>query len=137
MNAKFSFASLILLQADFHSFVALLTWQIGDLNVSPWLEFKVDKDVKKCTSKWVWAAEVQKCSEMLFLHSFFVCVCAGPVYPALTCNQTYKSSTAVKKTKVVSAAERGQKIIRRRAKFLSYPFAPVSLIHNRDDCTPE
>lgn len=136
MNSTFSFASMILLQTDFH--VALLTWQIRDLNVSLWPKFKrqVDNDMKKCTSKWVWAAEVQRCSEMLFLHSIF-CVSAGPVYPALTCNQTSKSSTAVRKPKVLSAAEWEQKIIRRRAKFLSYPFAPVSLIHNRDDCTPE
>lgn len=71
MHAKFSFASLILLQADFY--VALLSWQIRNLNASPWPEFKrqVDKDMKKCLSKWVWAAEVQRCSEMLFLHSFF------------------------------------------------------------------
>lgn len=37
--------------------------------------------------------------------ALFYCVYAGPVYLALTCDQTYKSSTAVRKTKVVSAAE--------------------------------
>lgn len=52
---------------------------------------------------------------------------AGPLNLSLAFSQTFKGHIALRK-KVISAAGGGC-----RAKFFSFPLAPASLIHNRDD----